>query len=348
MLLRLEDNGRSPKGRQIVLQIQRLIQNGLLKPGARVPSTRDLAAQLGLHRCTIAAAYQELWALGWLDLRPGAQPRVRRREVLIDASESPEGCFPWAERISLPIPQQEEPSLASLKQGPISFADLGMDPRLMPLEPFTRSLRAVLRRKGAALMNYGDPQGQLGLRTCLAQRLGLHGIQAHPDELLVTFGAQQALDLALRGLARPGDSVLVESPTYNEMLGLLKLQGLRALTIPSGSGGIDFPALDPLIRRERPVLLYVMPSFRNPTGQSLDQAQRETLMALCERHSLPILEDGFTEEMKYFGRPILPMKSMDRTGQVLYAGTFSKVLFPGLRLGWLLAPRSCIILSCVQ
>jgi len=340
MLLKLDAQRGMPKGRQIVDQIRRLIQRGHLRTGERLPSTRHLAEQLGLHRSTVSTAYQELWALGWLDLRPGAQPRVRQREALMDLEGPPQSPFPWADRLVLPrdIPEAPRPAL---QPGLISFRDFGMDPRLMPMDPFVRSLRAVLRRQGPQAMHYGDPQGQPGLRSCLAQRLGQHGVQAHPEELLITFGAQQALDLTLRGLARPGDAVLVESPTYQQMLKLLDLHGLRALTLPEGSAGIDFAALESLVRRERPVLLYVMPSFQNPTGRCLDQSQRESLMALCERLSLPILEDGFTEEMKYFGRPMLPLKSMDRTGHVMYAGTFSKVLFPGLRLGWLLAPRPC-------
>ena len=340
MLLQLKEDASLPKGKQIVDQVRRLIQKGHLKAGEKLPSTRNLAEQLGLHRSTVATSYQELWALGWLELRPGAQPRVRHREAGMEPRARAEAPFPWGERLVLALDPPQAPSVPS--PGLLSFTDFGMDPRLMPVEPFTRSLRAVLRRQGAQAMHYGDPQGQRGLRTCLAHRLGQHGIQVDPEELIITFGAQQALDLALRSLARPGDAVLVEAPTYNQMLKLLAMQGLRALAIPQGPAGIDFKALEALVRRERPVLIYVMPSFQNPTGRCLDQAQREALLALCERRQLPILEDGFTEEMKYFGRPMLPMKAMDRTGLVLYAGTFSKVLFPGLRLGWLAAPAPCI------
>ncbi|BDU74333.1 aminotransferase-like domain-containing protein [Mesoterricola silvestris] len=332
MLLRLSEEG-GPKGRQIVNQVQGLIGQGSLRSGERLPSTRDLAGALGLHRSTVAAAYQELWALGWLELRPGAQPRVRLRESMAHP-EPPVAGFPWAQRLR--ALGRELPAPAPRPEGLLSFADFGMDPRLMPMEAFDRSLRAVLRRLGPRALDYGDPQGQAGLRTLLAERLGRHGVRATPGEVLITLGAQQALDLALRGLTRPGDAVLVESPTYNQFLRLLELQGLRAVPAPE-----DLDGLEAVIERERPVLFYLMPSFQNPTGRSLDQAQRERLLALCGKHRLPILEDGFTEEMKYFGRPILPLKSMDRTGLVIYVGTFSKVLFPGIRLGWLAAPEAC-------
>jgi len=217
-----------------------------------------------------------------------------------------------------------------------------MDPRLMPIEPFSRSLRAAIRRQGPGILGYGDPQGQPGLRGALCRHLGQHGIEVAPEELLVTQGAQQALDLALRALTRPGDAVLVQAPTYDKFLGLLALHGLRPVTIPMGPTGPDRAGLEALIAGERPALAYVMPSFINPTGASLDLAQRETLLDLCSRFDLPLVEDGFTEEMSYFRRPLPPLKALDRRGLVLHVGTFSKVLFPGARLGWIAAPRPCL------
>ena len=339
MLLELKGDGRQPQGRQIVAQVRALIQEGHLKPGECLPSTRRLGEQLGLHRSTVAGAYHELWALGWLELRPGALPRVRRRGALVPQAPPNAGAFPWADRLVLPQPPEPP---AALPEGTICFANLGLDPRLMPLEPFARSLKAVLRRQGARLLDYGAPQGMASFRECLSHRMGQHGVPVAPEEILVTQGAQHALDLALRGLTRPGDAILVESPTYDQMLKLLALHQVRPLAIPTGADGLDLAALEALARHEQPALLYTMPSFQNPTGRCLPQAQREGLLALCERLALPILEDGFEEEMKYFGRPMLPLKSMDRSGLVLYAGTFSKVLFPGLRLGWLAGSRACI------
>lgn len=342
MLLELKGDGRQPAGRQIVAQIQGLIQEGHLSPGECLPSTRRLGDQLGLHRSTVAGAYQELWALGWLELRPGALPRVRRRGALMTPTAPATGQFPWAERMVVPQPEPTPLPGAKAAESLLSFNSLGMDPRLMPVEPLARSLKAVLRREGARLLDYGDPQGLAAFRACLSHRMAQHGITAAPEEILVTHGAQQALDLVLAGLARPGDAILVESPTYNQMLRLLALRQVRPIAIPTGPAGMDLRALEALIQTERPALLYTMPSFQNPTGRSLTQTQREGLLALCERYGLPILEDGFEEEMTYFGRPVLPLKSMDRSGLVLYSGTFSKVLFPGLRLGWLVGSRACV------
>ncbi len=338
MLLAIKEDG-GPKGKQVVTQVQALIARGALKPGEALPSTRLLAEQLGLHRSTVAAAYQDLWAQGCLDLRPGAQPRVRPRGGLIPAPPAGAPGFPWEARLA---ELGRLPRRPVRPEGAVSFADFTMDPRLMPVAAFERSLRSVLRRRGPEVLAYGDPQGQPGFRALLAARMAQHGVAAAPEEILVTHGSQQALELVLRGVARPGDAVLVETPTYNQFLRLLGLLGLRALAVPEGPGGPDFAALEALVRRERPALAYVMPSFRNPTGRSLDPAQRERLLALCGAAGLPILEDGFTEEMKYFGRAIQPLKALDRSGLVIYAGTFSKILFPGLRLGWIAAPEPCV------
>jgi len=153
----------------------------------------------------------------------------------------------------------------------------------------------------------------------------------------VTSGAQQAIDLVLRVLTRPGDRIVVESPTYSDALRLFQLHGLRVLDVPMLEDGMDLGRLERRLR-ERPKLVYTIPNFHNPTGITSSVAHREGLLSRCRTAGVPILEDGFEEEMKYFGRVALPIKSADVHGLVAYVGTFSKVVFPGLRVGWLAAP----------
>jgi len=143
-------------------------------------------------------------------------------------------------------------------------------------------------------------------------------------------------------IAVPGKAVVVESPTYDLVPPLLRFYGLRPVEIPIRDDGMDLSLLTDAIERERPILVYTMPSFQNPTGVSTSQAHRERLLSLCERHRIPILEDSFDEEMKYFGRVVLPIKSIDKHHTVIYSGTFSKVLFPGVRIGWIAAERECV------
>jgi DNA-binding transcriptional MocR family regulator len=203
-------------------------------------------------------------------------------------------------------------------------------------------MNRALKRQGQDLLGYGDRAGFPPLREYLAGRLQSHGISVAPDEILITNGSQQGLDLVFRMIASPGKSVAIESPTYGHALPLIYFSGLKALEIPIRRDGMDLAVLARTIQKEHPILVYTMPNFQNPTGISTSQSHRERLLALCEKHRLPILEDGYDEEMKYFGRVVLPIKSMDAHHLVIYCGTFSKVLFPGIRIGWVAAERACI------
>jgi DNA-binding transcriptional MocR family regulator len=346
MLLNLDPALDQPKTLQILEQIRRHLERRDLRAGERLPSTRVLAAQMGVHRSTVATAYQELWAQGWIELRPGACPRVRARlGTPAPAPRSPEAGFPWAawaapgcERL---LAERRYAGRPDPDPGMIDFRPLYLDPRLLPVDTFRACLNRVLRRQGAELLGYGDWQGHPPLRAYLARRLATHGIAAAPDEILLTNGSQQALDLVFR-LAGPGRWAAVESPTYEQALPLLRLHGLRPVGVPLGPEGMDLAFLAERMAAEPPALVYTMPTFQNPSGRSSTQAHREALLALCRRFGVPLLEDGFEEEMKYFGKVIPPIKAMDATGQVIYVGTFSKILFPGIRIGWVVAARPCI------
>lgn len=350
LLLRLDEEGRTPLYRQILEGIREKVASGAVRPGDKLPSTRRLADNLGVHRSTVALAYQELWSLGFVDLRPGACPRVRERTQLVSPSSSPEtGLIDWqtlaSEAGTDVLRRYRELHARQGESGGspvISFKSLDMDPRLLPVEPFRACVRKVMAAHGRALLGYGDPAGYPRLREYLAESLQRHGIAVTADQVLLTNGSQQGIDLLFRMIAAPGRSVAVESPTYGFMLPLLRLYGLKPLEIPLRPEGMDLAVLEQALRRERPVLVYTMPSFQNPTGVCTSQAHRERLLALCEAQRIPILEDGFEEEMKYAGKVVLPLKSMDRHQIVVYCGTFSKVLFPGVRIGWVVADRECI------
>jgi DNA-binding transcriptional MocR family regulator len=172
--------------------------------------------------------------------------------------------------------------------------------------------------------------------------LRTHGITVDSEEVLITSGAQQAIDLILRALTRPGNTIAIETPTYGSAIPLFRFHGLDVLPVPMRPDGMDIEVLEGHLNRRRPALVYTIPNFHNPTGITSSQDHRERLLALCEKHRIPLAEDGFEEEMKYFGKAVLPIKSMDSGGTVIYIGTFSKVVFPGLRIGWIAAPRICI------
>jgi DNA-binding transcriptional MocR family regulator len=299
----------------------------------------------------VALAYQELWALGYLDLRPRSSPRVRERlrmagpedgvhTALVDWEKAVSPAAGLAYRAYL---ETEREAGLSYGRSPIDFRSLDMDRRLFPLESFRRAMSRALRKNGASLLGYpADRAGFPPLRETLARRLRGHGISVTAEEIFLTNGAQQGLDMVLRLVAAPGRAVAVESPTYRQVIPLIRLHGLKALEIPVRNDGMDLEVLAASLRSERPALVYTMPNFQNPTGVTTSQAHRERLLGLCETHRVPILEDGFEEEMKYFGRVVLPIKSMDRHRLVIYCGTLSKVLFPGVRVGWIAADRECV------
>jgi DNA-binding transcriptional MocR family regulator len=353
LLLDLDTTSRTPLHRQIVEQVQERIETAALQPGERLPSTRRLAEQLGVHRSTVNLAFQQLWSLGYIDMRQGARPVVRERmQIATPVGRADTGLIDWQAvtspagnellqhaRTFRPTSPRPDRTPAATE---ISFASLDMDRRLFPLEQFRSCLGRAMAEQGADLLGYGDPAGYLPLRQYVARRLQQHGIWVEADEVILTNGCQHGIDLLLRMIAAPDRGVVLEAPTYDYLLPLLRFHDLTPLEVPLRADGIDLVRLEEMMRRHRPVLVYSMPSFHNPTGICTGQVHREQLLALCQSYRIPLLEDGFEEEMKYTGKVVLPVKSMDQQHLVVYCGTFSKVLFPGIRIGWVAADRQCI------
>ena len=350
LLLSISEKSGTPIYRQIISGIRKKVETGALRPGDKLPSTRRLAETLGVHRSTVAVSYQELWALGFIDLHPGASPLVRdRMQIAVAADRDEKSFINWSKAISaagnavLDAYGRVYPSAGSDKnRSAVDFASLDMDRRLFPLDNFRACLNRVLKTQGPDLLGYGHRPGYPPLRKYLADRLRNHGIAVTPDEVLITNGSQQGLDLVFRLFAAPGKTVAIESPTYGHALPLIRFCGMKAVEVPIRRDGMDLTILAKTLEKKRPTLVYTMPNFHNPTGVSTGQAHRERLLSLCEKHRVPILEDGYDEEMKYFGRVVLPIKSMDRRQLVIYCGTFSKILFPGVRIGWVAAAKECI------
>jgi DNA-binding transcriptional MocR family regulator len=355
ILLSIDQTRGVPVYRQIVNGIVAHIEAGTLTVGERLPSTRRLCDRLGVNRTTVYRAYEELTALGYIESRPGSYTTVRQRTRIAPLEDTAKRPLISWNRVSVTrsrrlfeeyadhFPEYEKAG----SPGVIDLSRLYIEERLFPLKDFRRCLNEVLSDGGQALFAYGNVAGHGPLRETVAHRLKSHGISVAPDNILITHGAQQALDLVLRLLLEPGARVVVESPTYSHIIPLLRYYGSTIVEVPMRVDGMDLCALERALRKEPPALVYTMPNFHNPTGITTPQAHRERLLALCERFRTPIIEDGFEEELKYFGKSVLPIKSMDRRQIVVYVGTFSKVLFPGLRIGWIAADRECIRRLCV-
>ncbi len=352
ILIDIDRSSDKPVYQQINDGIVALIEEGSLRPGDRFPPTRVLARGLGVHRSTVLRAYDELRALGYLESAAGAYSTVRRRHRIPTVRQTrPDraGCIKWGSRmvqstraagVSRTAGQSAEP--IALPAGVINFDTLAPDPTLAPCDELRRAIKRILVRNKAQALDYTDPAGWRPLRESVAARLRVHGMAVSPDEILITNGAQQALDLILRLLVTPADAVAVEAPTYGMAHALLRIHRAHPIEIPMTDQGMDLKKLEKALASGRPKLVYTMPNFHNPMGVTTDQAHRERLLALGESYRVPIVEDAFDEEMKYFGKAVLPIKSMDVKGVVFYVGTFSKVVFSGLRVGWIAAPPEVI------
>jgi DNA-binding transcriptional MocR family regulator len=349
LLVKINQCSAVPLYKQICDQIQSLVERGTLGAGYRLPATRALAESLGIDRSTVYRAYEELWTLGYTESRPGSYTTIRRRAAIAPAQEKPgHPLVDWAARSSRPARRIHRDWLRLRSKHPrggaqtISFMALSADHDLCPASEFRSCARDVLADQGRDILAYGDAAGYKPLREAIAHRLQTHGVSVTADEILITNGAQHAIDLVLKMLTRPGTPVAVEAPTYALALPLFRFYDLDLREIPMRHDGLDLGRLEALLRRVRPAFLYTMPNFHNPTGITTSQVHRERLLSLCETHKVPVLEDGFEEEMKYFGKVVLPIKSMDTNKVVIYLGTFSKIVFPGLRIGWIAADRECV------
>jgi len=351
MMLTIDRKGTRPLYRQVIDGVRGLIDAGALRPDQALPSSRRLASQLGVDRSTVTQAYAELQAMGYIRSRPGSYTVVQKRGGTGPRLSAPGHDVEWRDLVRPEAEWagrlfQKHPSEAKARTGAakpaISLAQLDPDPRLFPLATVHRTFSRILGGEDAALFEYGSYQGYAPLRDHLARRMRLHGIAASADEILVTNGAQQALDLLIRVFGRPGRAVVIEAPTYALIIPLLRLNGVEAVAVPMRPDGMDLDRLEKVLGENRVAFVYTMPNFQNPTGITTGHEHRERLLALCRARGVPVVEDGFEEDMKYYGRIDLPVKSMDEGGVVIYVGTFSKALFPGLRVGWIAADRECV------
>jgi GntR family transcriptional regulator / MocR family aminotransferase len=337
MRIPLDRRHDSPLYQQIEAYVRQGILSGSLEPETRLPAARQIAAELGVSRITVENAYAGLEASGLVERRAGSGTYV-----LPPASVPPSarGAPAWpfwqhnaVDSSSLVRERLAEATPAAHPQ-PIAFTGFG-DPRRFPVDDFYKAIKDVMHRDGIAALGLDDPHGYPPLRTTIAHVLASQGVQAHPENVLITSGSQQALGLIAQILLKPGDVVLVESPTYDGALELFRSQRLRLIGCPTDALGMQVEHLEPLLQQHHPRLIYTIPNFQNPSGACLSLPRRRQLIALADRYNIPLLEDDFVGELRYDGQVQPALKALDPGGRVLYVGTFSKLLMPGLRTGFL-------------
>jgi GntR family transcriptional regulator/MocR family aminotransferase len=322
----LDRASREPLSEQLFAALAARIETGLFPAGSRLPTTRELAAALGISRGGVQAAYRRLAAAGLATTRVGSGTVVKGGP----RATRPFDLAALVSRRASAIPAPAPPPLASPLLA--DFSRLTPDERFFPLEKFTATLTEAWSRR-PDLWQYAPPLGLEELRVEIARRLAESGVQRSPDEILVTSGAQQGLDLVFRTFTDAGDAVAMESPTYPGALALARFAGVDIVPMPMTPDGPDVS----LVRERRAKLVYVMPERQNPTGVTASETRRrEVLEAAIDAGAL-VVEDGYEEPES--GITPLAARNPER---VVWLGTLSKDLVPGFRIGWLAAPRDAV------
>jgi GntR family transcriptional regulator/MocR family aminotransferase len=325
------------------------VRRGRLAPGARLPGSRELARMLDVHRNTALAAYRELAAEGWISTEqargtfvstdlPDRAPRAFARSAAARVEVPSRAGFDFEARapVTPATPETGDRALLLLRGG---MPDL----RLVPIDALGRAYRRALRASSRTALGYGDPRGHVHLREALAGMLSAtRGLAASADDVLVTRGSQMAFDLVARTLIAPGDVVVVESFGYRPAWRSLQLAGAKLVSAPVDGRGIDVDAVERIVRAQRVRAIYLTPHHQYPTTAVLAPGRRMALLELARAERIALLEDDYDHEFHYEGRPVLPMASADRAGVVVYIGSLSKILAPGLRVGYVVASRPLV------
>jgi len=326
--------GRKNLSREIYRQIAHAILDGRLRPGDRLSPSRELADALDVSRMTVNVAYERLAGEGFVTSRQGAGTfvsdsvaRVARRPAKPRSRGALQPRPVWQ---SIPVLDPfAQPAHYDFRSGL-------PDATLFPHRTWRRCVAQSLLTIGETAGVYGDPAGLDDLRAAIVRQIGFsRGVEASADDIIVTTGTQQALDLIARVLLSPGDTIAVEEPGYFLPGSLFNSMGLRVANVPVDKEGIVVAALP---HRARAV--YVTPSHQFPLAVAMTLRRRLALLAWAERNNAAIIEDDYDSEFRFGGRPLDPLQSIDAKGYVIYVGSFSKTMLPTLRLGFLIAPPS--------
>jgi GntR family transcriptional regulator/MocR family aminotransferase len=338
MRIPLDKNLPQPLYKQIYAFLREQIEAGLLAPGARLPATRQLAKDLDVSRITVQNAYLDLESEGLITTREGSGTYVRVPLYPERIKETTTSAN-W--------PQWQQPFLSDTQVEPwgtlpptkeiISFTGVGAAEQF-PIVHFSKAIKTVTNYVGPEAYQYSAfDGGYLPLRETIGQILASQGIRARPEQILVCSGSQQAIALVCQVLLKPGDTVLSAQPTYNLALDLFRMLTVNVVGVPIDVDGMQVAEVETLIKQHQPRLIYTVPNFQNPSGMCLSAERRWQLINLVDRYQVPLVEDDFVGDLRFEGRSLPAIKALDPGGRVLYVGTFSKMLMPGLRMGFLVA-----------
>ncbi len=337
-----DKNGNEPVYQQIINYISRKISSGDWTISSRLPSQRVLAERFGVNRSTIVRALEELCSFGVLEGVTGRGTVVTSNTWSVLMSTAPPD---WGNYLKAGTFQENVPTIQAInklefKEDIIRLGTGELSPDLFPAE----MMRDVFQRLSDRIpsLNYLEPLGLPELRVALSERLKTQGIHADPSCILITSGSLQALQLISVCMLKPGSVVYTESPSYLKSLQVFPSAGMRLSGIPMDREGILYWNIATDRKDLGDSLLYTIPTFHNPTGTLMSETRRHELFRFSACNRLPMIEDNAYGELWLDQKPPDPLKTMDRHGMILYLGTISKTLAPGLRIGWLVGPESVV------
>ena len=345
----LDRSSGTPVYRQIEEAITAGIRSGRLRVGTRLPPERTLAQQLGVDRTTVVAAYRNLAAEGWV------APLVGRGTVIsgIPAARRPTASgdatlpvFAWDDVLTAQPDDEavlDDLEAAARRPGMLSLASGVPAAEGYPIAEFRSLLGDALRQSGEALLQYAPAEGLPVLRDEIARMMRARGVEVGGDGVLICAGSQQGLYLLARALVVPGDTVAVEAPTYLGAISVFRAADAHLVPLPRDRDGLDPLRLEALLARRTVKLIYLLPTFQNPTGETLALDRRRHVLDVAARYGVPIIEDDPYGELRYGGEPVPSLFGLaGADGGVAYLSTFSKVLFPGFRVGWVAGAAALI------
>ncbi|MFK5977870.1 MAG: PLP-dependent aminotransferase family protein [Rhizobiaceae bacterium] len=321
----IDADAPEPLFQQIYEGMSQLIITGKLQPGARLPATRTFAAELGVSRSTVVTAYDQLVAEGYGEARAGAGIFVCDVGAFTAIGKPQK---PATSRPSKPLPRQ-----------PRYFEPGVPDMKLFPYDAWGRHVSRSARSSTPEIITNGDTFGNMRLRQAIASHLSQwRGIEAAPEQILVTAGARSAFEITMRALTKPGQVIALEDPGYGPMRRVALSLGLSPLWMKIGEQGAECPEN----YKTAPILTILTPSHQFPLGGAMPTGQRNRFLAFAEQTGGWIIEDDFDSEFRYAGRPIPALAALDHLQRVIYIGTFSKVFSAGLRLGYMVVPEQLL------
>jgi GntR family transcriptional regulator/MocR family aminotransferase len=348
-LISLDPNSGTPLYRQLYDCLRGAILAGQLAPGARLQSSREIAKELGVSRNTVVNAFDQLLAEGYLEGQVGSGTYVSRAlpEDLLNAKRvAPRPASVKAARgselsargkifadFARGVPRESE------RARPFQSGLPALDE--FPFDAWFKLVAKHWRRPAMRLLGYGEPQGHLPLRRAVASYLGVaRAVRCTPEQVIVVDGSQMAFDLTARVLLNPGDAAWMEEPGYPGAKGALLAAGARLVHVPVDADGLDVAAGVAAGPEAR--LIYATPSHQFPLGMTMSLSRRLALLEWAARSGAWVVEDDYDSEYRYEGRPLASLQGLDAGGRVIYIGTFSKVLFPSLRLGYVVVPEGLV------